>query len=91
MVTHALLCGQDEEVFPRFTPEDTEKNTQSTQVFVSDYQAGASGSSVPLCQASTGNENVSPHTGMLEDIMRRRQLYSRKQPHQRQIHPKEIR
>lgn len=74
-----------------FMPEDTDRNTQSTQVFVSDSQAGASSSSVPLSQASTGNENVSPHTDVLEDIMRSRQFYSRKEPHQRQIRPKEIR
>lgn len=74
-----------------FMPEDTDRNTQSTQVFVSDYQAGASSSSVPLSQASTETENVSPHTGALEDIMRWRLLYSRKEPHQRQIRPKKIR
>lgn len=91
MRAHTLLMCQGKVVLQWFMPEDTDRNTQSTQVFVSDFQAGASSSSVPLSQAGTGNENVPPHTGALEDIMRRRQLYSRKEPHQRQIRPKEIR
>ena len=49
---------------------------QYRQAFVSNYQAGASGRSIPPnpSQARTGNENVSPNTSVPEDITRKADL-----------------